>query len=100
MKVSPLITYIVTLNDLEKDLLTWFEQVRASNLPVSSNLVKQKALEITKHLVIENFSASNGWINCFHQRFNVVYKTVSSECKRISPEITKHWSYKRLFKYR
>lgn len=65
--------------------------MRASNLPVSSNLLKEKALEIVQHLGTENISASNGWIDQFCQKFNIVYKTVSGESKSADPETTKHW---------
>jgi hypothetical protein len=45
---------------------------RSPNLPVSGAVLRKKATYIVKRLHIDNFSASNGWIDHFKQRHNLV----------------------------
>jgi hypothetical protein len=61
-------------------LAAW-KQARGSNVVISGTLLREKALHIATRLGIEDFKASNGWINGFKQRHSVVYKTVSGEFK-------------------
>jgi hypothetical protein len=49
--------------ELESLLVAWFEQARGS----SGTLLREKALHIATRLGIEDFKASNGWINGFKQ---------------------------------
>jgi hypothetical protein len=67
--------------ELESLLATWFKQARGSNAVISVTLLREKDLHIATRLGIENFKASNGWINGFKHRHSAVYKTVSGECK-------------------
>jgi hypothetical protein len=67
--------------ELESLLAVWFKQARGSNAVISGTLLREKALHISTRLGIEDFKASNGWINGFKQQHSVVYKTVSGEYK-------------------
>lgn len=42
--------------DIEKKLLEWFNLIRSKNIPVSGNLLIEKANELAKELKIESFS--------------------------------------------
>jgi hypothetical protein len=68
------------LEELESLLATWFKQARGSNAVISGALLREKALHIATRFGIEDFKASNGWINGFKQQHSVVYKTVLGEC--------------------
>lgn len=54
----------------------WFCQVCAKNLPISGTLIQQKAVEIAEDLGETNFKASNGWLEKFRIRHNIVYKAI------------------------
>ena len=57
----------------------WFQATSASSIPVSGVLLREKACDVAARLGIDNFSASNGWIDRFKQQYNVVYKSVWAE---------------------
>jgi hypothetical protein len=48
--------------------------------------LKEKALHTAACLGRANFSASNGWIDRFQGRHNIVYKTLSGEITSVDPE--------------
>jgi centromere protein B len=60
---------------LEFALVAWFKQARESNASTDGTHLKEKALHIAACLGIANFSASNGGINRFKRRHNIVYRT-------------------------
>jgi hypothetical protein len=51
--------------ELESLLATWFKQARGSNAVISGTLLRERALHIATRLGIEDFKASNGWIQLF-----------------------------------
>lgn len=53
-----------------------FCRVRAKNLPISGPLEQEKAVEIAETSGETNFKASNGWLDRFRKRHNIVYKAV------------------------
>ena len=70
--------------DLEEILLEWFHQARATNLPISGPILKEKAFEIAGRLSIEDFSASCGWLDRFRKRHGIVYRQISGESEAIN----------------
>jgi hypothetical protein len=84
--------------ELESLLDAWFKQARGSNAVISGSLLREKALHIATRLGIEDFTASTGWINGFKQRHNVVYKTVSGECKSVDSSAVEEWRKEQLLK--
>jgi hypothetical protein len=84
--------------ELEGLLATWFKQARGSNAVITGTLLREKVLHIATRLGIEDFKASNGWINGFKQRHGVVYKTVSGECKNVDSSTVEEWRKEQLFK--
>jgi hypothetical protein len=85
--------------ELETLLAAWFKQARGSNAVISGTLLRERALLIATRLGIEDFKASNGWINCFKQRHSVVYKTVSGECKSVDSSTVDEWRKKQFSKF-
>ena len=52
-----------TFAELETVLFTWYQQARASNIPIDGTTQREKAKIIATQLNIDNFSASNGWVS-------------------------------------
>lgn len=77
--------------ELEDVLFKWYQQMRASNVPLDGSLVKEKAKQIALRLGIEDFAASNGWISRFKDRHGLVYKKISGECAAVNEDVTKSW---------
>ncbi|XP_012494754.1 PREDICTED: major centromere autoantigen B isoform X1 [Propithecus coquereli] len=57
---------------LEGLLIAWFQQIRAAGLPVKGIILKEKALRIAEELGMDDFTASNGWLDRFRRRHGVV----------------------------
>ena len=78
--------------DLERVLLEWFRQARASNLPLSGPLLKEKATEIAGRLGIDDFAASAGWLDRFRKRHGIVYRQISGEAEAVSNAEVTSWA--------
>jgi hypothetical protein len=65
--------------ELESWLATWLKQARGSSAVISGTLLREKALHIATRLDIEDFKASNAWINHFKQQHTVLYKKLCQE---------------------
>ena len=66
-------------SDLNKLVHDWFLDVSARMLPVSGPMIKEKALKFANDLGYSDFKASNGWLNSFQKRNNIVFKTQTGE---------------------
>ncbi|XP_054717478.1 tigger transposable element-derived protein 4-like [Uloborus diversus] len=77
--------------DIEDALLKWFRFARTNNVPISGLILKEKALEIAKEFEEENFSASNGWIERFKDRYNLSFKKVCGEAAAVNSTEVDSW---------
>lgn len=46
---------------------------------VRGSMLWNKALKIFSEIKVENLVASNGWLECFRQWHNILFKTISDE---------------------
>jgi hypothetical protein len=60
-------------SDLEDEVFEWFCHACANNIPVEVPMIKEKANETALKMGIE-FQCSNGWLQRFMQRRNIVEK--------------------------
>ena len=62
----------------EIDLLTWewFTMVRSVNIPISGPLIQEQARYFAKELSIDDFKASNGWLEKWKSRHNVAVRYI------------------------
>ena len=49
----------------------WLKKMRWMNARVSGHLLQEAASEFSKKLNVENFNASNGWLEFFKKRHNI-----------------------------
>ncbi|XP_049799604.1 tigger transposable element-derived protein 4-like [Schistocerca nitens] len=80
-----------TYDEMEKVLLTWFQQARAANIPINGTILKEKVLQISLQLGMDNFKASNGWIDKFRQHHGVVYKLECGDSKSVDEPTVAQW---------
>jgi hypothetical protein len=45
----------------------WFANVRCQNILVSSSILQTKALQVVAIIDLNNFKASNGWLEAFRK---------------------------------
>jgi hypothetical protein len=58
-------------------LFTWYQQARASNIPIDGTVLREKAKIIAPKLNIDCFSASSGWLSRFKERHGLVFKKLA-----------------------
>jgi hypothetical protein len=66
-----------TYSKLENVLFTWYQQARASGIPVDVTILLEISLKIAAALGIENFSALNDKISRFKQHHGLVFKKLA-----------------------
>ncbi|KAK9731551.1 CENP-B N-terminal DNA-binding domain [Popillia japonica] len=66
---------------VEGDLMEWFREKRARNVPISGPILKQKAEEIAERRGKSDFKATNGWFCRWKNRNQVSFKKIQGEAK-------------------
>ncbi|GLV37256.1 cag [Carabus blaptoides fortunei] len=61
-------------------------------MPISSNILKEKALEFAKRFGSDNFKASTGWLDKWKQRHGVCRKKVCDENNAVRGEVCNNWT--------
>jgi hypothetical protein len=79
-------------------LFTWYQQARATNIPIDGTILREKAKIIAAQLNIDYFSASNGWVSRFKDRHGLVFKKITGESAEVSVKSTDAW-LERLYLY-
>lgn len=79
-------------SDVESALLLWFRNARSSNIPISGPILQGKARELSKKLNIEDFHASDGWLDRFKRRHDINFRVISGESANVTSAQTDQWS--------
>ncbi|KAM7283587.1 tigger transposable element-derived protein 6-like [Ixodes scapularis] len=77
--------------ELEDALLKWFKQARASGVNFDGSILREKAMEIADIMGIEDFAASNGWMDRFRVRHGISYRQVNGEAASVNPADIENW---------
>jgi hypothetical protein len=80
-----------TFAELETVLFTWYQQARASSIPIDGTTLREKAKIIAAQLNIDNFSPSNGWVSRFKDQHGLVFKKLVGESAEVCVESTDAW---------
>ena len=70
----------------EAALVSWLQEAYGANLDCSGPIIKLKAVEFARKLGDHGFSASNGWLERFNKRNEVVFKTKCGEGNAVDPD--------------
>ena len=76
-----------TFANLDQAIFKWLLVVRSRDLAVSDLVFKTKASKFVENRNVENFKASDGWLDRWKRRFNVSFKTVSGESNACTDEM-------------
>lgn len=57
-------------------IFQWYLHARVNNLKISGPLLKEKALELASEVGLNDFKASNGWLQKFKERHQISYKNI------------------------
>ena len=72
-------------------LWTTEQTARCHNILISSLLIQEKRKKVAEILELENFKASNGWLDSFRRRHNISFRTLSGESAHIDKRIVENW---------
>jgi hypothetical protein len=53
---------------IDERVYEWFANACYLNIPVSSLILQTKALQVATNIDLNDFRASNGWLEAFHNR--------------------------------
>ena len=73
-------------------LWEWYTRCRESNIPVDGTMLQEEALLIAEKLGISGFTASNGWLQHFRQRYNLQKMANAGEDGDVSEETLESWN--------
>ncbi|CAB3252374.1 unnamed protein product [Arctia plantaginis] len=85
-------TRVSEFPNIEKCLLEWIKQTLDKNIPIDEPLLKEKSKEFATKLGIQNFSASNGWLEGFKRRHDIAFKKAAGESKSVDQGVCNHWT--------
>ena len=83
-----------TYDDINDLCHQWFVEATSRRIPVSGPLIKERALKFAKDFGLDSFKASNGWLESFIKRNNIVFKTMSGERGSVDLQVTSDWKEK------
>ena len=79
-------------SDVNEALWEWYTHCRESNIPDDSTVLQEEALLIAEKLGISGFTASNGWLQRFQQRYNFQKMANAGEDGDVSEEMLESWN--------
>lgn len=77
--------------DINEIMWNWFVSVRAKNHRVSGPMIQEYAKKVAQKLGTTEFIASNGWLDSFRKRHQIVFNELCGESSDVNSEITEEW---------
>lgn len=78
--------------DLDKALLDWFKLQRSLNVPISGQILQEKATYFGKALGYgEDFQCTLSWISRFKDRHGINRGKITGEAKSVDQTVTNDW---------
>ena len=77
--------------EVESAVLSWLKRCMAKNVPISGPLIQREAERGAQKLGITTLKASNGWLQRFRQRNEVLFKSRSGEGADLDKDVVQRW---------
>lgn len=84
----------IEYEDVDKLSIKFFEICRSKNIPITGPMIQTKAKTIADALGFSEFVASNGWLQKFTARHNIVFKSLSGEANDLDIKVLQDWKAK------
>ncbi|KAF7691502.1 Tigger transposable element-derived protein 4 [Cucumispora dikerogammari] len=81
-------------HDIEKSLLEFIRSCNEHFLPINSQIIREKALEISKCIGTTGFLASEGWFNKFKSRNKLKFMSTKGSEALVNQNTTSDWRQK------
>jgi hypothetical protein len=75
---------------VESALKEWFSNARSKDIPISTNILQEKAKDLASKMKITVFNATGGWLSRWKHRNNIGFKKMHGE-KDADQEAADHW---------
>jgi len=79
------------INNLTWD---WFVTARSKNIPISGPIIQSKARRIAEEMLNTEFKESNGWLESFKSRHNIVWHQICGESNSVYLKSVDEWKVK------
>ena len=76
---------------IDEPLARWVRLMRENKVPLSGEMIQEKALAFAAEKGLHNFCASGGWLTRFKNRHNLCNKTVSGEEGDVNSTSVEQW---------
>jgi hypothetical protein len=76
---------------IDEKVYEWFANAHCQNIPVSSPILQTKALQMAANIGLNDFRASNGWLEAFRKRHCIQFRLLSGESTGMDENIVNHW---------
>lgn len=80
--------------EINETVWEWFVSARAKGMPISGPIIQAEAMEVAKRLNNINFKASNGWLESFRKRHNIIFNKVCGEANDVNVATVNEWKDK------
>ena len=80
--------------DINVPTWRWFQDASARRAPISGPLIQEQAKIFAEEMGNTVFKASNGWLESFLKRHNIVFKTMSGERGDVDDSVCEDWKKK------
>jgi hypothetical protein len=78
-------------SDVDQALLQWFKVQRDAGFPINGPILKIQAEKFATQLGHKDFTCSNGWLDRFKNRNNIVYAKISGEALSANTDTASEW---------
>jgi len=72
-------------------IFQWYLHARVNNFPISGPVLKEKALELASEVGLNDFKASNGWLQKFKDRHQISYKNINANHALLKECVITEW---------
>ena len=86
--------------EVDVALFQWFTAARLQSIPISGELLKAKAEELSRELVpstsSEPWTCSSGWLSRWKVRHNIKFRSICGENAAVDQEVCDDWKQRKL----
>ena len=83
---------LLIYSDVNEAVWDWYTLCGQSNKPVSGAMLQEEAMIIAERLGIDDFVASNGWLDRFKRQHNICNMTIAGEAVDVRTETIESWN--------
>ena len=80
-----------TRSDVDAALYQWFTAARAQSIPISGEILKAKAEELSKEMGSLEWNCSSGWLSQWKKRHNITDRKISGESAEVDLNVCEDW---------